>query len=116
MSLVLLLCFFFSIVGPYVPLYEGAPFKASVLEAYGGDGDDVNWEFLNSGVSGTDFFPYVSSLALDDNGNLYVGGAFTHAGDKAVNHIAMWDGENWHALGSGENVGVSDTVWSLGIQ
>ncbi|MGE0482413.1 MAG: hypothetical protein AB7Q17_18290, partial [Phycisphaerae bacterium] len=32
---------------------------------------------------------------------LYAAGAFTHAGDTLVNGVARWDGEAWHALGSG---------------
>ncbi|MBS0195425.1 MAG: immunoglobulin domain-containing protein [Planctomycetes bacterium] len=32
---------------------------------------------------------------------LVVGGEFTQAGDKAVNNIAAWNGQEWIALGSG---------------
>ncbi len=43
----------------------------------------------------------VRSMAVDAQGNVYVAGSFTWAGDLYVNHIAMWDGSQWHALGSG---------------
>ncbi|MGH7991033.1 MAG: hypothetical protein ACREDS_12695, partial [Limisphaerales bacterium] len=33
--------------------------------------------------------------------NLYVAGLFTNAGGIAASHIAMWDGDNWFAVGSG---------------
>jgi len=33
--------------------------------------------------------------------NVYVGGGFEYAGSLIVNNIAMWDGKNWHALGTG---------------
>ena len=32
---------------------------------------------------------------------LYAGGSFDSAGTIPVNHVAAWDGTNWHALGSG---------------
>ncbi|MBN1999876.1 T9SS type A sorting domain-containing protein [candidate division KSB1 bacterium] len=35
------------------------------------------------------------------NGNIYVGGAFTAAGEKTLNHIAMWSGSGWQAKGEG---------------
>ena len=34
---------------------------------------------------------------------MYAGGEFTEAGSVTVNNIARWDGDNWHALGSGVN-------------
>ena len=40
-------------------------------------------------------------------GNLYIGGLFTSIDGEIVNNIAYWDGENWHALGEGENAGVT---------
>ncbi|MFH2142651.1 MAG: immunoglobulin domain-containing protein [Bacteroidota bacterium] len=33
--------------------------------------------------------------------NIYVGGEFTTAGGVTVNNVAMWDGTNWNALGTG---------------
>jgi hypothetical protein len=35
------------------------------------------------------------------NGRLIVGGMFTEAGGVSANSIALWDGSNWEALGSG---------------
>ncbi len=43
----------------------------------------------------------VRSMAVDAQGNVYVAGSFTWAGDVYVNRIAMWDGSRWHALGGG---------------
>lgn len=43
----------------------------------------------------------VRSMAVDAQGNVYVAGDFTWAGNLYVNHIAMWDGAQWHALGGG---------------
>jgi len=44
--------------------------------------------------------PRVMSMVFHD-GNLYAGGYFTTADGAAVNHIARWDGSEWHNLGSG---------------
>ncbi|MHC1764093.1 MAG: immunoglobulin domain-containing protein [Verrucomicrobiia bacterium] len=43
----------------------------------------------------------VLATAVDNSGNLYVGGEFTVVADVRVNHIAKWDGSSWSALGSG---------------
>jgi hypothetical protein len=43
----------------------------------------------------------VSALAVDDFGNLYVGGGFTTAGGVSAINMAKWDGMAWAALGAG---------------
>jgi trimeric autotransporter adhesin len=53
----------------------------------------------------------VGALAFSGT-NLYVGGDFTNAGGVTVNRIAMWDGHQWTALGSG----VSGPVWAIAVQ
>ena len=60
-----------------------------------------NWSALGSGMNS-----YVSTLAFDDNGNLYAGGNFTTAGGETANYIAKWDGNAWSTLGSGVSSGV----------
>src|SRR5688572_8715711 len=39
--------------------------------------------------------------------DVYVAGAFSHAGGGAANHVAKWDGSTWSALGSGLNSSVN---------
>lgn len=49
----------------------------------------------------------VLSIAFDKHGNLYAGGYFTDAGgDDNADHIAMWDGRRWNAMGGGFNKSV----------
>lgn len=56
----------------------------------------------------------VSAMIWYD-GALHVGGFFRTAGGKVVNHIARWDGSEWHALGGGvSNLG-SASVTSLAV-
>lgn len=43
-------------------------------------------------------------------------GLFTRAGGQVVNHIARWDGENWHPFVSGEDIGMQTTVQALDVQ
>jgi RHS repeat-associated protein len=76
----------------------------------------TNWASLGDGLTGrrpyVDIYGqlyydhmWVNSLAVDEWGNLYVAGAFSHAGGQLVNGIAKWDGTNWSALGSSDGVG-----------
>jgi hypothetical protein len=43
-------------------------------------------------------------------GDLIVGGRFTHSGSQVLNHIARWDGANWQPLASGGQIGVGDGI------
>jgi len=43
----------------------------------------------------------VQAIAVDPNGEVYVGGRFTKAGGVDAQHIARWDGRRWQALGEG---------------
>jgi len=58
------------------------------------------WTNLGSGgnasVNGN-----VYSLAIDSNGNVYAGGAFTSAAGTPANRVAKWNGTSWSALGGG---------------
>ena len=60
---------------------------------------DIGWRsgFYINGVNDS-----ARAVAVDGS-RIYVGGNFTVAGDTAANHVAMWDGAAWHALGSGLN-------------
>ncbi len=61
--------------------------------------------FPGPGVNGTVF-----ASAMDQKGNLYVGGHFTRAGNAAAVNFAKWDGTNWSGLGYD-----GGTVYSLAI-
>ncbi len=62
------------------------------------------WTALGSRTNnGVDNTVYVMTYF---SGNLYVGGAFTHAGGSAANYVAKWDGTSWSALGSGVDADV----------
>ncbi len=67
--------------------------------------DDARWDdsFSLGGLNG-----YVQATAVASNGDVYVGGYFTLNNGVLVNHIARWDGENWHALGTGTKGGWYD--------
>jgi hypothetical protein len=43
----------------------------------------------------------VEAIAVAANGDIYVAGRFTEAGNRTVNQVARWDGEQFHPLGEG---------------
>ncbi|MGB3586218.1 MAG: PQQ-dependent sugar dehydrogenase, partial [Tunicatimonas sp.] len=43
----------------------------------------------------------IRSMAVDEAGNLYVGGNFGSAGGNSASRIAQWNGSEWSALGAG---------------
>jgi len=73
--------------------------------------DGSNWTGLGGGVSGGMYGPNIRALALDKNGNLYVGGEFTQAGNVPAQNIARWTGNQWEALGSG----IEGFLYSLAV-
>ncbi|MCB0767870.1 MAG: hypothetical protein KDB95_11745, partial [Flavobacteriales bacterium] len=73
---------------------------------------DANWVSMNSGLPGANGL--VQAIAIDSNGDLYIGGTFTFVGNVPANQIAKWDGTSWSALGVGVAWGVQPgTVSSL---
>ena len=60
--------------------------------------DDIVWNSLGSGMSGTDKSVYAIKTS---SSTIYAGGVFDHAGGQSTNNIAKWDGSNWSALGNG---------------
>ncbi len=70
---------------------------------------DANWISLGA-LPGTD--AQVNAVAVDDNGDLYIGGSFQIVGNVIANGIAKWDGVTWHSLGGGVG-GSEPVVWTL---
>lgn len=63
-----------------------------------------SWEDLSGGITGSiSMGPKVYALALDDSGNLYVGGDFKFAGAVPMQCTAIWNGSSWSAWGTGMN-------------
>jgi len=58
------------------------------------------WSALGSGINDRDNSGWVSAMALDSSGNIYLGGGFTSVGGVAAKNIAKWNGSVWSALGS----------------
>ena len=61
-------------------------------------GDEL-WDnrFGIPGVEGGE----VTAVAVADNGDIYIAGRFTEAGNVKANYIARWDGAQFHPLGNG---------------
>jgi len=62
--------------------------------------DGASWSALGSGLVGTSTAATVNSIAVSGN-NVYVTGNFTNAGGILASNVAVWNGTNWLALGSG---------------
>lgn len=57
---------------------------------------------LGEGVhSGSTISGTIYGVATSADGKVYVAGQFRYAGSAVAENVAMWDGEQWHALGSG---------------
>ena len=68
------------------------------VQAVQAPGDEL-WDnrFGIPGVEGGE----VTSVAVAQNGDIYIAGRFTEAGNVKANYIARWDGAQFHPLGSG---------------
>lgn len=66
---------------------------------------------LGSGSANT--YLSVDCFFVDGN-DLYIGGTFTEVGGKRVNHIARWDGNQWHELGGG--ISINSTYYVPKVQ
>ena len=87
-------------------MYVGGGFSTSgsdTLYNCGGWNDTLFAGMGMSGNWGTNDSVWCFTLF---KGNIYAGGSFTTAGGVAANHIAMWDGVAWHAVGNGFNSAV----------
>jgi hypothetical protein len=63
--------------------------------------DGVDWTTITDQLEGE--APAVYDMAVDQNGQLCIGGAFDSVSGVPAKFIACWDGSSWRALGSGVN-------------
>ena len=99
--------------------YEGNLYAAGTFTMAGGvpvnniaKWDGVTWSDVDGGLSGGSS-PSATALIIDENGNLYVGGAFTMAGSVPVSGVAKWNGASWSDLGGGVSGGSRPIVNAL---
>ncbi len=69
------------------------------------DPHDQSWNALGGGLLSAVEEVNIEQLEIDPQDRVYVSGSFNLAGDQIVNGIAMWDGQAWHAFGSGSMKG-----------
>jgi hypothetical protein len=66
------------------------------------NGSGSYWESLNANINSPDYeYNSVSSIVVDSNDNIYIGGNFQYVGGVEVNSIAKYDGNVWSGLGGG---------------
>src|SRR5665213_1693824 len=101
-------------------VYNGELYVGGVMTVAGNPVNGIakwngtSWSNLGdgSGLSYNNCSCYVAVCAMKVyNGELYVGGTFSKAGNMTVNNIAKWNGQTWSELGSGTN----GTVISLDV-
>jgi hypothetical protein len=66
----------------------------------------TSWSALGTGLVGTSSAATVIGMAVSGN-NVYVTGNFTNAGGIMATNVAVWNGTNWSALGSGTASSIS---------
>lgn len=77
--------------------------------------DGAAWESLDAGTDNS-----VNALSVwDPDGSggegaqLVAGGTFSSAGSAPANHIARWDGMDWHPIGTGLGEGAATAVYAV---
>ncbi len=95
-------------------LYVGGQFET--MGGVPGTRNFAVYDFGNNSWSafGNGFNNPVYAIEVDASGDLYVGGEFSHAGNKRVDGIAKWANGQWNALGQGlGNGGYSGAVYAI---
>ncbi|MBO2009356.1 T9SS type A sorting domain-containing protein [Hymenobacter negativus] len=106
-------------VAPNGDLYAGGHFTQAggVLANNVAKWNGTTWSALGTSTS-NGVSADVKALTVASNGDVYVGGYFSHTGGSlqtgvSASNIAKWNGTAWSALGTGINQGVSSTVNAL---
>jgi len=79
--------------------------------------DGVSWSALGGGLTSVNSFPYVSDLAVFDDGSgpaLFAAGTFAQAGGITTNGVARWDGTSWSSVGYMPSIADSLEVYDDG--
>lgn len=79
------------LVGGRFPAIDGVPGSARLARWDGSD-----WHAVGTPLTGD-----VSAIVVDENDNIYVGGALYAAGGDPISSIAYWDGSAWNSMGAG---------------
>jgi hypothetical protein len=120
------------LVTPNAPLAKmlTADGLLNLPEGFSGNLDASGWKLVSQGNEPPRFLPSIPgdekwapgsgpngvngavwSIAVDGNGNLYLGGDFSLVGNLPVRGIAKWDGISWSPLGYGLDGGVAALAW-----
>jgi hypothetical protein len=76
--------------------------------------DGSSWSAL-SAETGEGLNERVYAIAVDEGGQVMVGGFFTSAGGLPANHVARWDGSSWSAWQEGSQSGMNYMVQALAV-
>ena len=94
-------------------LYAGGNFRAigDVSASQVARWDGSAWTGLASSIENrsSTTLPRVRAIAIL-NGEVFIGGTFTHVDGVAASNVAIWNGSNWRAAGAGLNGAVHRLV------
>jgi hypothetical protein len=74
--------------------------------------DGTAWRTITAQLAGE--APAILDMAVDANGQLYIGGTFESVNGIPARYIAYWDGGSWHALEDGVNKQVNALAFDPG--
>lgn len=109
-------------IAPNGDLYAVGFFTSAGDEDYIARWDGAAWNAVGTPTAGTAAITNVQTVAIGNDGSVYVGGIFTNWANIAnADRIARWDGSAWNAMGTGAAGDVNsivvqsvDKVYALG--
>lgn len=90
-------------------LYAGGPFTnsgAQYLPGHVVKWDGTAWSTVGDGPNAD----LVTSLAIDNGGNLYATGRYITATGSVVYHLARWNGASWSDMGPATTTGIGSVL------
>lgn len=75
----------------------------------------ASWTNMGAGLTHIDEIEVVTSIEVNSQGQVFVGGLFDLAGTDTVANIAMWDGTDWSALSTGVAGGELPSVSTMAL-
>ncbi len=84
----------------------GTVFSKNFIKWTGSD-----WQAMGKGVGFRSISGRVNTIAVSETGQVFIGGAFGYVAGRPAQNVAVWNGNEWSALGNG----VDEEVFALAI-
>jgi hypothetical protein len=73
--------------------------------------DGTDFHALGLGIEGDQLYDGAYTMAVHPNGQVFVGGQFTHLGGKPARNIGIWDGSQWITIGNTDRNVYALAIW-----